>query len=181
MGGWRLGRRILSTGGGLPSDAEQGFTFIEVMVAMSISIVVLLANIYLFNTAHKNLALARSITNATNLATGRIADFRAMTIAAINTQAPTVQSPPNPLGVRQGTNTQCPDCPAADCSSSACSPEAIRYTVTWIVSAVDLENATPPVADLVGDLVKIKITVAWTLANKDHQVTLSTFTTGKDS
>ena len=51
---------------------------------MAISIVVLLANIYLFNTAHRNLAHARSITDATNLATGKIADFRAMTIEEIN-------------------------------------------------------------------------------------------------
>ena len=174
-----MGRRILSSPGGLPRAAERGFTFIEVMIAMAVSIVVLLANIYLFNTAHKNLALARSITNATNLATGRIADFRAMTIADITAAAPTVHASPNPLGIREGTDTQCPDCPGSDCSSSDCSSEATRYTRTWIVSAVDLENASPPVPDLVGDLVKITITVTWTLANKGHQVTLSTFTAGK--
>ena len=52
------------------------------MVALSISIIVLLANIYLINTAHKNLARARSITAATNLATSRIADFRARVMDA---------------------------------------------------------------------------------------------------
>ena len=61
--------------------AEQGFTLIETMIAMSIAIVVLLANIYLFNTAQRDFALAKSVTEATNLATNRIADFRAMSIS----------------------------------------------------------------------------------------------------
>ena len=52
------------------------------MIALSISIIVLLANIYLINTAHKDLARARSITAATNLATSKIADFRARVMDA---------------------------------------------------------------------------------------------------
>jgi hypothetical protein len=52
------------------------------MVALSIAITVLLANIYLFNTAQKNLALARSLTDATNLATSGIADLRTRVISA---------------------------------------------------------------------------------------------------
>ncbi|MHB8835772.1 MAG: hypothetical protein ACYC9Y_08685 [Candidatus Methylomirabilia bacterium] len=49
---------------------------------MSIAITVLLANIYLFNTSQKDFALAKNITEATNLATNRIADFRARVINA---------------------------------------------------------------------------------------------------
>lgn len=179
MGGGGVGRRILSIGGGISRAAAQGFTFIEVMIALSISVVVLLANIYLFNTAHRDLALARSITEATNLATSKIADFRAMTIVQINAAAPTVAGGANPLGVRQGSDTLCPECPGFDCSGGDCSPAAIRFTRTWIVSSIDLQNASPPVADLVGDLVKVKIDITWMLRNKDHHVTLSSFTTGK--
>jgi prepilin-type N-terminal cleavage/methylation domain-containing protein len=179
MGGWGLVRRILSRRRGHSRAAQRGFTFIEVMIALSISVVVLLANIYLFNTAHRDLALARSITEATNLATSKIADFRAMTIAQINAASPTVSGGANPLGIRQGSDTLCPDCPDSACSSSDCSPAAIRYTRTWVVSAIDLELANPPVADLVGDLVKAKIDVTWTLRSKDHRVSIATFTTGK--
>ena len=47
------------------------------------------------------------------------------------------------------------------------------------MSYVDLDPANPPAADLVGDLVKIKVDAAWTVDAKDHQVTMTTFTTGK--
>jgi prepilin-type N-terminal cleavage/methylation domain-containing protein len=169
----------LSFGSALPRAAELGFTLIEVMVAMSISIVALLANIYLINTANRDLALARSLTDATNLATNRIADFRAMTVAEINASAPTVQGGANPLNIRQGSDTKCPDCPGSDCSSSNCSPAATRFTRTWVVSAIDLQHANPPVADLVGDLVKVNVEVSWTLLSKVHRVTMTSFATGK--
>jgi prepilin-type N-terminal cleavage/methylation domain-containing protein len=77
-----LVQRELRCRSGLAKTAECGFTFIEVMIALSISVVVLLANLYLFNIAHRDLALARSITAATNLATGKIADLRARVINA---------------------------------------------------------------------------------------------------
>ena len=160
-----MGRRIVSSAGAPAPTAEQGFTLIEVMIALAISIAVLFANIYLFNTAHKDLALARSVTSATNLATSRIADFRAMTIAQINAASPTVTG--GPLAVRQGADVTTLD--------------GVQFTRTWVVSAIDLQNATPPVADLVGDLVKIRVDVAWTQANRNHNVTLTTFTTGKAS
>ena len=73
---------MMTSARGPSQAAEQGFTLVEVMIALSISIVVLLANIYLLNTAHKDLARARSITAATNLATSKIADFRAQVMDA---------------------------------------------------------------------------------------------------
>lgn len=133
------------------------------MIAMSIAIVVLLANIYLFNTSQKNFALAKSVTEATNLATSRIADFRAMTIVEINAAAPTVTG--GVLFERKG--------------SDVVTVEGVPFTRTWVVSAIDLQQTSPPVADLVGDLVKIKIDVAWRLQNTDHHVTMTTFSTGK--
>jgi prepilin-type N-terminal cleavage/methylation domain-containing protein len=178
MGGGGVDRRVLRSGGAPARAAERGFTLIEIMAAMAISIVALLANIYLINTANRDLALARSLTDATNLATTRIADFRAMTIADINATA-TPDGGANPLNVRRGSDTQCPDCPDANCSHADCSPSATRFNRSWIVSAIDLEHATPPVADLVGDLVKIDVAVDWTLRNKPHHVALTSFTTGK--
>lgn len=163
MGGGGVVRRILSFRSGLSRAAERGFTLIETMIAMSIAIVVLLANIYLFNTAQKDFALAKSVTEATNLATNKIADFRTMTIAQIDAAAPTNTG--GPLYVRQG--------------SDEVTVEGVRFTRTWVVSAIDLQHATPPVADLVGDLVKITIDVAWMSAGKDHQVKMATFTVGR--
>jgi prepilin-type N-terminal cleavage/methylation domain-containing protein len=160
-----VGRRILSRGSGTPAAAAPGFTLIETMIAMAISIVVLLANLFLFTTAQKNLATSRALTDATNLATGKIAEFRTMTIAQINASAPTAQAAPNPLNARQGSDTV--------------SSGGTTFSRTWLVSAIDLEHASPPVADMVGDLVKIRLDVTWTAANKDHHVTMTTFTTGK--
>jgi len=179
MDGWGVARRVLSCSGEPAGAAERGFTLVEIMIAMSISIVVLLANSYLINIANRDLAVARSLTDATNLATIKIADFRAMTIADINTSSPTVPGGANPLNIRQGSDTRCPDCPDADCSHADCSPAVTRFTRTWTVSGVDLEHTTPPVADMVGDLVKIDIAVDWTLRSKSHHIAMTSFTTGK--
>ena len=184
-GGW-VGRRILSARGGPSAPAAQGFSFIEVLIAMSVSIVVLLANIYLFNTAHKDLALARSITTATNLATSRIADFRAMTIQQIEAASTPVLPPPcpssaNPLHRRRGSDT-----PTID---------GILFTRTWVVSVVDRDhNGTPnnecdDIPDMMTDVtvfnssgvVKVSLEVTWTLSNKDHHVAIVTLITPKVS
>jgi prepilin-type N-terminal cleavage/methylation domain-containing protein len=146
--------------------AERGFTLVEIMVAMSISIVALLANLFLFNTASKDLAAARSLTDATNLAMEKIADFRSKTIAQIQAETPYLPggTPPvlrgqtgttlpvqslcipssvNPLLRRWGRETNCPDCAYADCESSTCPVEAI-FTRTWLVTAVDLDHHGTP-------------------------------------
>lgn len=188
MGGWGLGRRILGTPGGLSRFAEQGFTLIESMIALSIAIVVLLANIYLFNTSQKDFAMAKSVTEATNLASSKIADFRAMAISRaadstdINRSSPCVSG--GPLNVRRGGEQLCTGCAVCSdqtiCASDACLPPDFKsFITTWTVSDIDLQQTNPPVADLVGDLVKIKVDVFWMAANKRHQVTMTTFTTGK--
>jgi hypothetical protein len=157
------------------------------MIAMSIAIVVLLANIYLFNTAQKDFALAKSVTEATNLATNRIADFRAMAISRpadsvdINRAAPCVTG--GPLNVRLGGDrlcTGCSGCPDPTTCTSECLPADFKsFIVTWEASDIDLQQATPPVADLVGDLVRIKVDVFWMANKKRHQVTMTTLATGK--
>lgn len=108
-----MGRRLLRSGGA-PRAAEQGFTLIEVMAAMAITITVMLANLSLFNTARTNLSRGRAITLATNLATSKISDFKAMTIAQITTGS---------------------DIPTAD---------GIQFYRSWVVSNVDLQNDGTP-------------------------------------
>ena len=255
-----MDRRIAGSAGASAPAAEQGFTLVEVMIALAISIAVLFANIYLFNTAHKELARARSITAATNLATSKIADFRARVMDAppcfsantttadaslvnygftgngspcttgdINPNYPGLLnesfcSPPSSL--KPDLDALSPD-PAKEYPFKAaagpagtplckapgvvnprfCNPaldpvgctvigrteppaadqrqqeqttvDGVQLALAWDVSYVDLDPANPPAADLVGDLVKIKVDAAWMVDNKDHHVTMTTFTTGK--
>lgn len=259
MGGGGVDRRIVSPANGPSHAAEPGFTLIEVMIALSLAIVVLLANIYLINTAHKDLARARSITAATNLATGKIADFRARVMDATPcfTAGTTIANPdlvnytftgngspcttgdinpaypgllnesfcsppsslkpdldslsPNPAeeypykvadgpastplckapGVRNPrfcnpavnpvgcTVVGRTEPPAADQrQKETITSDNVPLTLAWDVSYVDLDPANPPAADLVGDLVKIKVDAAWMVENKEHHVTMATFTTG---
>ena len=199
MGGGGVARLILSCGGPRRCAAEQGFTLVETMIAMAVAIAVLLANVYLFNRAQKDLAQARAVTAATNLATSKIADFRAMTIDAVNATA-TINTG-GALYVRRGCEyvtdggevfAMVHSAGVCRCKTNeydsvgqtfACDGETdVRRTLfkrTWVVSAIDLEHATPPVADLVGDLAKIKVDVLWPSESAvQHRVTLTTFTTG---
>ena len=249
MGGGGLGRRMVSSASAPAQAAERGFTLIEVMIALAISIAVLFANIYLFNTAHKELARARSITAATNLATSKIADFRARVMDAppcfsANTTTadpslvnyafagngspcttgdinpdypgllnedfcspPSSRDPDYPLKAAAGpsgiplceapgavnprfcnpaanpaacTVTGRTEPPAADQRQrETTTVDGVQLTLAWDVSYVDLDPANPPAADLVGDLVKLKVDASWMLEGKDHHVTMATFTTGK--
>lgn len=144
-----MGRSVLRSGGS-PGFAQRGFTIIEVMTAMVITITVMLANLYLFDIARKNMSQSRALTAATNLATSKIADFKTMDIAHIKTAPP--ETVPTVL-------------------------DGIEFARTWVVSDLDLDhNGTP---DMVGDVVKIRLDVGWTQANKDHHVTMTMITTGK--
>ncbi len=141
-----MDRRVLNFGGRRIA-VERGFTMIEVMTAMAITIIVMLANLYLFDIARKNLAQSRALTAATNVATSKIAALKATAIAAIASGSETTTS------------------------------DGIQFASTWVVSNVDLDhNGTP---EMVGDVVKIRLDVGWTLANKGHNLTMATFTTGK--
>jgi prepilin-type N-terminal cleavage/methylation domain-containing protein len=141
---------VLTPGGAASGPAERGFTLVEVIVAMSITIVALLANLYLFSTAQKNLAESRALTNATNLASGKIAELRGKTIADIKAEAP---------------------------KSASATRDGVDFALSWVVSDVDLDHNGAP--EMVGDVVKVKVDAAWALAGRGHQVTMSTFTTGK--
>ncbi len=151
---------------------------------MSIAIVVLLANIYLFNTAHKDLARARSITEATNLATSKIADFRADDHFDDRSTDVTVHAGRRP-GYHRHPGRASSVASSADRRRQApapCGPAELRFCIRRIRGDCRRTTAAaisgrrrpaksylrefsdlnpPPVADLVGDLVKIKVDVAW--------------------
>jgi hypothetical protein len=67
-----MAKRILRTASGHLYLGEDGFTLTEVMTAMMISIIVMLANLAIFNVANRNFAYSRALTNATNHATDKI-------------------------------------------------------------------------------------------------------------
>lgn len=67
-----MAKRILNDGAGCARLGVGGFTMIEIMTAAVISVMVMLANLAVFNTANKNFAYARALTNATNHATDKI-------------------------------------------------------------------------------------------------------------
>ena len=75
-------KRILRSGSWFVQGSEAGFTLPEVMIATAISIVVILANLAVFNVANKNFAYTRAMTNATNHATDKINEFKTKLITS---------------------------------------------------------------------------------------------------
>jgi len=176
MGGGGVDRHKLSLCG-LPATAARGFTLIETMIAMSISIVVLLANLFLFSTAQKNLALSRSVTNATNLATSTFAALKGRSLTQIRATTDNVAS-----GLTLGTHRDDPNVPPVEPAATVDLEkrqvlDGTTFSRTWRVSNVDIDGDGAP--ELVGDLVKISLVVTWTLSHKSHQVAMATFTTGQ--
>jgi prepilin-type N-terminal cleavage/methylation domain-containing protein len=156
-----MGPRFLNTGGA-GARADRGFTLVEVMISMAVTITVLLANLYIFNTVQKNLAFGRATTAATNLATDKIADFRGLTVAEIFTAAPTTVAA-SPLRIRTGFDQRTAD--------------GVLFTRAWTVSDVDVDGDAN--RDLADELVKVSIDVAWSMSGITHKVAMSTFTTGR--
>jgi type II secretory pathway pseudopilin PulG len=71
------GERAAAEAGG------EGFTIVEVAVAMAIFLTVMLAVLAMFDSSHRLFARSRLLTKATNLATAKMADFRLTDLAAI--------------------------------------------------------------------------------------------------
>jgi prepilin-type N-terminal cleavage/methylation domain-containing protein len=133
-----------------PRGGGRGFSLIEVVISMAIGLTVTLAILGMFNHAYRIYAGNRRLTAATNLATGKLSDFKTMTVAAIK-----AESPKSETRVVGGT----------------------QYTLDWTVDDVDVDGDS--VLDLVGDLVRVKLDVIWTLPDGAHRVSMTTMTTGK--
>jgi len=151
MDGRFMGQGILTlrhlTGPGLD---RRGFSLIEVMVSMAITLTVTMAILGMFNHAYRLYARSQKLTVATNLATSKLADFRAMTVGAIKAENP---------------------------KSEARVVNGFQYTLNWSVDDVDVDGDS--VVDMVGDLVKISLDVSWTHGDRAHSVSMATMTTGK--
>lgn len=133
-----------------PGCDRKGFSLIEVMISMAIALTVTLAILGMFNHAYRIYAGNRRLTVATNLASRKFTEFKAMTVADIKGQTP---------------------------KSETQVVKGIPYTLDWTADDVDVDGDSTP--DLVGDLVKIRLEVKWTLADGDHRVSMATMTTGK--
>lgn len=93
---------------------EEGFTIVEVAIAMAIFMTVMLAVLSMFDTSHRLFAKSRQMTKATNLATDKMADFRLTDLVAIVNGNDTVNA------------------------------EGTTFTRTWTVSNVDVDGDTVP-------------------------------------
>lgn len=181
--------RVLTGARARAGAGRRGFTLVEVLTAMLIGVVVLTANLTLFNFAQKDFAFSRSLTDATNLATATLADFKTMTVNQINltTAVPTAaektadlaRKPPLGLGgpLVVGWHEETPGHAAAPGKGDCTRIGGRVFCRSWCVSNVDVEP--DGTADMVGDIVKVKLVVDWWVGAKRHTVTLATLTTGK--
>jgi len=146
-----VGERFLTwPGHGVKRGGERGFTLVEVMMSMVITMTVLLAILGMFNSSFRIFAQNKRLTAATNLAYGKIADFKTLTLAQIQAQNP-----------KNDTRTV----------------GNVQFTRAWTVSNIDIDGDS--VDDLVGDIVKIDLTVAWVHGGQNYDISMSSLTTGR--
>lgn len=166
-----MGQRILTGKARRHDTGERGFTLVEVLMAGLVGVIALTANLAMFNYANRDFAYSRSLTEATNIATNQFAYFKTRTISEINATTNLVAS-----GLRIGTHTE-------TTALGNCEPPADHYGITfcrnWEVWNVDVDS--DGTADMSGDLVKINLTVNWTIGARPHQITMTNMTTGKPS
>jgi Tfp pilus assembly protein PilV len=188
-----MGQRILTTGKSRRhGTGERGFTLVEVMMAGLVGVLALTANLVMFNYANRDFAYSRSLTEATNIATNQFSYFKTRTIAEINATVSTATTAEKTaikadrtfitdaqiagllVGLHRETTTL-----------GNCEPPADHYGITfcknWEVWNVDVDSPADNIADMAGDIIKIRLTVNWTIGNRPHQITMTNMTTGKPS
>lgn len=180
-----MGQRVLSG----HAAGEGGFTMVEVLSAALIGVVALVANMTMFSYAEKDFTYARSLTDATNVATTQLAAFKTMTIAEIQatTVAPVAAektadlSRKPPLGLSSplllGWHEERPGLAAAAGKADCTQVGGRAYCRSWAVSNVDVD--ADGTADMAGGIIRIKLTVDWWAGAKQHTVTVTTMTTGR--
>lgn len=132
-----------------PKGVKDGFTLIEVLMSMVITMTALLAILAMVNTSFRSYSRGKRLTEATNLAYQKLQDFKTVEVAAI----------------ADGTDVV--------------TPANTQYTRTWTVSDVNLDADSDGVPDLQGDIVKVDLEVTWTHGGRDYRVSMATMTTGK--
>jgi Tfp pilus assembly protein PilV len=183
-----MGQRILTGKAPRHGTGEQGFTLMEVLMAGVVGVIALTANLAMFNYASRDFSYSRSLTEATNIATNQFADFKTKTIAEINATATaattaekTAIKADRPSITDAQITTLLVGLRRATVALGNCEPPADHYGYTfcpnWEVWKVDVDN--DGTADMDGQLVKIRLTVNWTIGSKPHHVTMTGITMGK--
>lgn len=129
---------------------REGFSLLEAVIAMTITVIVMMAILGMFNQAYRLYARNKRLTVATNLAYSKLADFKAKTVGDIKAEDPKDEN-----RVVDG----------------------IPFALDWTVSDIDVDGDSTP--DLVGNLVKISLDVSYNYRGQAHQVSMATMTTGK--
>lgn len=93
---------------------KEGFTLIEVMISLVITMTAFLAILAMVNTSFRSYGRGKRLTVATNLASQKLGDFKSMEVAAITGGSDTVTEGGTP------------------------------YTRTWTVSDVDYDGDSVP-------------------------------------
>jgi Tfp pilus assembly protein PilV len=149
-----MGRRVLGKGAVRTRpwklQGREGFSLLEAVIAMTITVIVMMAILGMFNQAYRLYAGSKRLTVATNLACSKLADFKAQTVDDIK-----AEDPKDKDRVVDG----------------------IPFALSWTVSDVDVDGDSTP--DMVGNLVKISLDVSYTYRGQAHRVSMATMTTGK--
>ena len=138
-----MARRVCRHGG------AGGFTLIEVIMSLVITMTAFLAILAMMNTSFRSYSRGKRLTEATNLAYEKLQDFKTLDVASISS------------------------------GSDVVVPANTQYTRTWTVSEVSLDSNSDGVPDLQGDIVKIDLVVTWAHGGRDYRVSMATMTTGK--
>ena len=153
----RLNRALTAGLGSLPSKkgsnmfmrrGERGFTLLEVLIAVCIFAVGVLAVATMQISGTRGNRLANELTQATALAQDRIEELKSKDISSADLAPGNYDDPGNPI---------------AETTSGAG-----LFNRSWVITGLP---TTPPSRS-------VTVTVAWTLGGNTHNVVLTTITRG---
>ena len=170
MGAWKMifGSEILR---------DRGFTIVEVLIAMMIFSIALLALVSLATTSMKATEMGRRMTQGNNLATQKMESLKAVPFKHLNRD-----------GTYGSINKDC-TVDAVDVNLFECIPDAdteslddMTFTWYWNVTYVDLNGNNETYADPTvtgdpniddGDMRLVTVVIEWSDIMGNHNTTLS--------
>ncbi|MFZ3071723.1 MAG: prepilin-type N-terminal cleavage/methylation domain-containing protein [Thermodesulfobacteriota bacterium] len=167
----------------ISSKKEKGFTLVEVLIAVFITSVALIALASLAGTAIKATEAGKKRTQAVSLATQKLEMLKKVPYSKIqDTDTTVVVTELQRTCVQSGTVFTCTPTSATDTLGTPGMPGTTSFTWKWKATYVDLDNdacffaASPcgagPVIDD-GDMKKIDVEVTWIDLLGSHTLTLS--------